>query len=111
MFKSTRRATFASFKAVFNGSSEQPAQNSAAEDMEDDAAEAPVPAGTEFRVKHTFNDTMDFKPPSPMSAEWLRRRRMDVAEAARMQTLVNNVVARINAERRQQRVAANAKAV
>ncbi|KAJ2489522.1 hypothetical protein IWW37_003931 [Coemansia sp. RSA 2050] len=106
MFKSSRRTTFASFKAVFNGSSEQPAPNAAAEDADDDSTEAPAPAGSEFRVKHTFNDTTDFKPPSPMSVEWLRSRRMDVAEAARMQALVNRVVAQINAERRKQGVKA-----
>ncbi|KAJ1915357.1 hypothetical protein LPJ71_002125 [Coemansia sp. S17] len=106
MFRTSRRANFAAFKAAVNNTSEQQAPEAVADS--DDATD--VPAGNEFHVKHAFNDTMDFRPPSPMSTEWLRGRHMDVAEAARMQALVNNVVAQINTERRQQRAAAAAAA-
>ncbi|KAJ2725480.1 hypothetical protein GGI07_001236 [Coemansia sp. Benny D115] len=52
-----------------------------------------------------FKADEDFKPPSPMDTDWLKSRNMDVEEAQRMQQLVDDVVAQINAERRQSRVA------
>ncbi|KAJ2116875.1 hypothetical protein GGF48_004780 [Coemansia sp. RSA 921] len=50
--------------------------------------------------KHTAK-FMDFAAPQPMDHDWLQQSHYDPLEAARMQSLVNNVVAEINAERRQ----------
>ncbi|KAI9503894.1 hypothetical protein BX070DRAFT_223044 [Coemansia spiralis] len=44
---------------------------------------------------------VDFTPPQPMDPKWLKSMHYDVKEAARMQHLVDNVVAQINAERRE----------
>ncbi|KAJ1727692.1 hypothetical protein LPJ61_004440 [Coemansia biformis] len=44
---------------------------------------------------------VDFVAPQPMDASWLKQRNYDVGEAARMQKLVDDVVDKINAERRQ----------
>ncbi|KAJ2742054.1 hypothetical protein GGI20_004751 [Coemansia sp. BCRC 34301] len=106
MFKTSRRAAFVALRANVNNAatSEQPVTAAEAMAAADDDAE--TPAAAEFRIKHAGNDTMDFLPPSPMSAAWLKGRHMDVAEAARMQALVNSVVAQINSERRQHRAAA-----
>ncbi|KAJ2809198.1 hypothetical protein H4R20_000315 [Coemansia guatemalensis] len=44
---------------------------------------------------------VNFVPPSPMDSAWLKQRNYDVDEAARMQKLVDDVVAKINLERKQ----------
>ncbi|KAJ2891579.1 hypothetical protein GGI21_005817 [Coemansia aciculifera] len=116
MFKSSRRAAFVVLKAMVNSTAAATA--AAGEGGSGTAADAIAAADedtenealAEFRrVKHSANSTMaDFLPPSPMTPEWLKGRHMDVAEAARMQALVNKVVAQINSERRQKRAAAAA---
>ncbi|KAJ2446094.1 hypothetical protein GGF42_005796 [Coemansia sp. RSA 2424] len=110
MFKTSRRSAFVALKAAVNNAaaSEQQVPGAAADAIAAADDESASPAAAEFHIKHASNDTMDFMPPSPMSTEWLRGRHMDIAEAARMQALVNSVVAQINSERRQQRAAAKA---
>ncbi|KAJ2451382.1 hypothetical protein EV183_003659 [Coemansia sp. RSA 2336] len=84
------------------------ADNEQADSGDQDNAEAGVeqPAAEGFFVKGHDSDEakakiMDFVPPQPMDQSWLKQSHYDPAEAARMQKLVSNVVAEINAERRQ----------
>ncbi|KAJ2163091.1 hypothetical protein GGF46_000020 [Coemansia sp. RSA 552] len=63
-------------------------------------------AAAEFFVKSHDLDAgeakiADFEPPQPMDKSWLKKGFYDIDEAARMQELVDNVVAQINAERRE----------
>ncbi|KAJ2001138.1 hypothetical protein GGI04_002768 [Coemansia thaxteri] len=110
-FFKSRRATFSALNALVNITSAAPAspgeqqrpersETAAEATAEETQAEAAEEAA-EFYARH-FNATRDFKPPSPMGTQWLKGRHMDVAEAARMQAVVNRVVAQINIERRQQ---------
>ncbi|KAJ2788038.1 hypothetical protein GGI15_000213 [Coemansia interrupta] len=57
-------------------------------------------ASTKLYDKDGLSD-IDYEPPRPMDISWLKSRHMDVAEAERMQRLVDDVVAQMNAERKQ----------
>ncbi|KAJ2603041.1 hypothetical protein GGF40_000035 [Coemansia sp. RSA 1286] len=62
------------------------------------------PGGTAFYGKEPGSETdssEEYEPPQPMDISWLKSRNMDIEEAQRMQRLVDNVVAQMNAERKQ----------
>ncbi|KAJ1839104.1 hypothetical protein LPJ57_010937, partial [Coemansia sp. RSA 486] len=62
------------------------------------------PGGTAFYGKEPGSEadsSEEYEPPQPMDISWLKSRNMDIEEAQRMQRLVDNVVAQMNAERKQ----------
>ncbi|KAJ2529946.1 hypothetical protein EV175_007332, partial [Coemansia sp. RSA 1933] len=67
----------------------------------DAAAEDDSSADAPRSFANSTAPVADFAPPQPMDTKWLKSMNYDVKEAARMQRLVNNVVAQINAERKE----------
>ncbi|KAI7834940.1 hypothetical protein BX661DRAFT_8771 [Kickxella alabastrina] len=62
------------------------------------------PAGKALFAKEESPESAlieDFAPPPPLNESWMAKMNVDVEEAERMNRFVNNVVAQINAERRQ----------